>query len=61
MGASGSKFALFLFAPWVEEVADLGALDGVELRAEADSGVWCDTVPETVRVTEGGMKFPAVP
>ena len=59
IGASGSKFALFLLAPWVDEVADLGALEGVEFRAEADSGVWCETVPDTVRVTEGGMKLPA--
>lgn len=41
MGASGSKFPLFLFAPCVEDVADLGAEVVVEegLRAEEDSGV----------------------
>lgn len=39
IGASGSKFPLFLFAPWVEDVADLGAVEVEGFRAEEDSGV----------------------
>lgn len=57
IGASGSKFVRLRFAPCVEDVADFGAVEVDELRAEDDSGVWCETVPETVRVIEGGVKF----
>lgn len=48
------------FAPCVEDVADLGAVEVDGWSAEDDSGVWCETVPETVRVIEGGVKFAAL-
>lgn len=57
IGASGSKLVRLRFAPCVEAVADFGAVEADRWRAEEDSGVWCETVPETVRVTEGGVKF----
>lgn len=57
IGASGSKFPRFLLAPCVEEVADLGAEEVDGWRAEEDSGVWWETVPETVRRTEGAVKL----
>lgn len=54
-GASGSKLPRFRFAPCVEDVADLGAVDVDGFSADEDSGVWCETVPDTVSSIEGGV------
>lgn len=44
----------------MDEVADLGAEEEEEevdgLSADDDSGVWWETVPETVRRMDGGLK-----
>ena len=54
-GASGSKLPRFLLAPCVELVAVRGAVEEVALSAEEDSGVWCETVPDTVSRMDGGV------